>query len=227
MTKVNQTKVWTITVFVLLACASFSLAAPVGSEITAVGPSYTATDSNSETFTITGGNISEVNILGRLVTGRWAGLFGNATGQIFMGDNSLATYFEWTTLDMTNAYVYATSGPVTDWTNANIQAASSVLMPAYLQVLATDSFSSTFPQTDLFLSTTISEPNTPYMRTWQNGAEGALRTYALYSPADGELIWAGNVIDDTTSFQGGSVDYQIIVPADAGGETYNLYLEMP
>ncbi|MCK5107271.1 MAG: hypothetical protein KAQ83_00935, partial [Nanoarchaeota archaeon] len=71
------------------------------------------------------------------------------------------------------------------------------------------------------------EASVPYVDTWQQGAGGALRTYALWSTADSAHIWAGLVDDDADSFKAsGTVDYQILLPAQTT-TTYSFYLELP
>lgn len=226
----NQNKLLTIIVAIILISVPLAIAAPTGGILSGVS-SDRATNSGSQSLTIQGGNVTEATITGRVITDRWSGFYGNATGQLFIGDSGGNTYFEWTTVDMTGGVVYATDAVMNDWTNLRPAVVGD--MPAYIQGVATDNYAATFTSSEVFNSATISIPATAYALTWQNvsgtAGTGALRTYSLFDDTDNNLVFAGKILDDTDSFVGGkTLDYQILVPAqNAVDTTYHFYLEMP
>ena len=206
------------------------LSAPTGGLLTILSTER-GSNSEAQSFTTQGGNVTEATIVGRVITDRWAGFYGDATGQIFAGNAAGDTYFQWTTVDMTGGVIYASTGQVNDW--LNLRAANSGDMPGYLQVVATDNYDETFSSTELFSSASLAIASVPYALSWQSVAGsagvGSLRTYALHDNTDGNNIFAGKIIDNTDSFADGeTVDYQILVPAQTGVDTtYYFYLEMP
>lgn len=227
---INKNRLFTLIVAILLITLPFAIAAPTGGILSDISIDR-ATNSGSQSINIQGGNVTEATITGRVITDRWAGFYGNATGQLFIGDSLGNTYFEWTTVDMTGGVVYATDASMNDWTNLRPVTESD--MPAYLQTVATDNYNATFLNNESFDSASITVASTPYALTWQNvtgtAGTGALRTYALHDDTDNNLVFAGKILDDTDSFVGGStLDYQILVPAQNSIDTtYHFYLEMP
>ena len=218
----------TLTILVAIFAISlmnFALADPVGGSVT-TGASSSMAASAAGTVNLTGGNVTEVNVSGYSSTTRWGGFYGEISGGIRLADSSSNVFYEWTVSNVTNAVVYAANGTISSW--ASIAAATASDMPSYLQQAASDNFTNTFTASEAFTSPSLNVAGTSYALTWQNGAQGSLKTYAL---KDGStLIWAGKAIADTTSFKGGSdtVDYQILAPASNSGNTlYYFYLELP
>ena len=212
-------------VLISLSIMPLASAAPTGGQVTA-GASERGTESSSQTVNAEGGNVTYVDVTGTSITGRWAGFYGNVSGGIKLTDSSANSFFEWTVSNVSGAVVYATSAAVSDWTDANIVAATNAMMPSYVNGTYTDNFTNTFAASEAFTSASITEASTPYAATWQSGAQGTLKTYALHATAEGANIFAGKAQDDVAGFKGTSVDYQIIVPAQSS-VAYNFYLELP
>ncbi len=222
-----KNKYLTILVMGLFAISLFAvmaLAQPTGGA-TSVGTAESWTGTASTSTATEGGNITELNVSGYAQTGRWAGFWGEITGGFRLADSSAEVFYEWTISDPTDAVVYAANGTVSNW--AGVVAAGVGDMPSFLTTAATDNYTNTFDNTELFTSASMSIITTPYASTWQNGAQGVLKTYALKDGADSDIIWAGKAISDAQAFQAaGTVDYQILVPADSTPITYNFYLEL-
>jgi hypothetical protein len=214
-------------VLFLLLFAPFALAAPGGADVTNE-QSESGTGTSVDTSSIEGGNVTYADVTSNQITGNWAGFFGNVSGGLVLEDASANSFYEWAIDNWDGAVVYAASGSVSDWTGGNIGPLSNVNAPAHIQSAGTDNFTNTFNETGDFNSTSLNEGSVPYVNTWQDGSRGTLQTYALYSTADSEQIWAGLVDDDSSSFKGATttVDYQILVPAE-GSTTYSFYLELP
>jgi hypothetical protein len=212
-----------ILVFTVIS-ASLVLAAPTGGTVS-TGPSERGTGSSSGTTTAQGGNVTQINVSGTAITGRWAGFYGSISGNITLSDAANNNFYAWTITNFTNAVVYAANGTISTW---NLVPINNSIAPIGIQTAAADNFNNTFGSTGTFSSASMSVASTPLTNTYQGGSVGTLKTYALVT-SDGLVnVWAGVAQWNTTSFKTGQrVDYQIIAPAKTTGTTYNFYLELP
>jgi len=212
---------------ILLVSINIVLAAPGGANVTE-GASSGASGTSSTSTNIEDGNVTFLDVYSQQVTGKWAGFFGNVSGAIVLGDSSNNLFYSWTISNFDGAVVYASNDTVSNWGDANILVANTSVVPSFIDGDGADNFTNTFSANEAFTSSSLNKANTPYAQTWQDGSQGTLKTYALYSAADNANIWAGLVDDDSASFQGAAVtvDYQILLPAQAL-TTYNFYLELP
>ncbi len=224
----------TLAVMILtIAMVSYvALAAPTGATATTASQG-SAPAGTAGTTTATGGEVVQSNLSAYQSTDKWVGFFGEVSGDIRLADSSNNIFYQWTIADPTGGVVYVTNATVTDWSAANIQPlyANDSIMPSFL-ITGTDSFNNTFTLVGTFTSPSLSISNVNYTTTWQAGAQGTtFKTYALKSVADKALIWAGNVVADQTSYQGGTAtaDYQVLAGADVQGAaaTFYFYLELP
>ena len=216
-----------VPVILMLALVSFAVAAPGGAAPTA-GETSAGTGTSSTSTNIEGGNVTYAGINSDQATGNWAGFFGNVSGGLILSDSGANSFFEWTITSWDDTVVYATNDSITDWTGGNIAPLTSDNVPSYIVGTGTDNFTNTFNANEAFTSASLTEASTPYVETWQNGAQGTLKTYGLQSTADNANIWAGVVDDDSTSFKSATatVDYQILLPA-SGVTAYYFYMELP
>ena len=215
-----------IFVLSLIVYLPFAWGVPGGANVTE-GVSETGTATVVDTSSTEGGNITYADVYSKQLTGNWAGFFGNVSGSIVLADASSNTFFQWTITNFDDSVVYAASGTISNWAGANIVPGNSSVAPAYIQGTGTDNFTNTFNESGDFNSSSLNEGLVPYVDTWQSGAAGNLRTFALYATAEAETIWAGLVDDDSASFgTATTVDYQILLPAQAL-TTYSFYLELP
>lgn len=216
-----------IVILCIMLCALLSGAAyaqPSGAEAT-TGASERGDGTSSGQAPQEAGNITMINISGISITAIWGGFYGKIGGNVKLGDSTGHRMFEWTVENFTNSIVYAANDTINDW---NLKATDYTLVPAFV-ASGNDGFNNTFNETDTFHSESIGPiADTPFTRTYQNGAVGSLRTYALITQDNSVNIWAGIAIQNTSSFKPGeNVDYQIICPALASGTTYRFYMELP
>jgi hypothetical protein len=214
-----------VLVSALALFVSLALAAPTGG-ILVNGTTEHGTGTTSGTFTAQGGNVSQINVSGTMMTTKWAGFYGFISGGIQLADATSQVFYQWTITNFTNAVVYATNASVSNW---DIRAINESMAPIGIRTAASDDYNHTFTLSAAFQSSSIGPiAGTPYVTTFQNGAAGQLRTYGLITNDNAVNIWAGVAIQNTTSFKTGQrVDYQILVPARTTGTQYNFYLELP
>ncbi len=215
-----------IAILVLLAMP-LAYAAPDGATVT-VGATERGTSNAAGTATTEAGNVTEVNVSGTAITTRWAGFYGNISAGLVLSDAANNKFYEWTVSDVSGSVVYAANTTVSDWSTTNIVAATVADMPAFLTGTTADNYTNTYNAQETFTSATYSIANTNYATTYSSGAAGNLKSYSLKATTENALIWAGKALDDETAFDGGQVDYQILVPVDGTTTTtYNFYLELP
>lgn len=180
--------------------------------------SFTATDQNVD---ITSGSITYTELDTNMSTYRWAGLLGNVSGSIQLGDGSNNILFSWTA---NGRVVYASEATPT-WSSLVIATAADA--HAYINGSDSDNFTNTFNETGNVDSGIFSLVGAP--RATTNGGAG-WNTYALFDGTN--LVFAGNVRPaGDTGFDGASVQYQMIVPEDGTGgdavaSSYNLWVEL-
>ena len=211
----------------LVLMVSLVQAVPGGANVTA-GISSGASGTSSTLTDIEHGNVTFVDIYSQQTTGKWAGFYGNVSGAIILGDSANNMFYSWTVSNFDGAVVYAVNDTISDWAGPNIVSANSSVVPTHIVGSYADNFSVTFNDTESFNSSSMNKADIPFAKTWQNGSQGDLKTYALYGLSENANIWAGLVDDDSASFISASntVDYQILVPTEAL-TTYNFYLELP
>ena len=205
----------------VMSIMPLAFAAPTGGSVDELAQE-TGAAAAVESVNIEGGNVTGVNVSTTSITGRWAGFWGNITGGVELADSSANKFYEWTVSNMDGAVVYVSNGTVEDF--ASLAAATVSDLPSYITTAATDNFSNTFTATENFNSSSISNiASTPYAVSLGGSS---LKTYAL-KDTDGDLVWAGKAQNNATGFNGETLDYQILVPADSTVVTYNFYLELP
>lgn len=211
-----------IMLVIMMSISAF--AQPTGAEPT-LGTSEKGEGTASGQAPQQSGNITEVNVSGISITAIWGGFYGIIGGNVQLGDSSGHRFFEWSVQNFSNSVVYAANGTVNDW---DLKAIDYTLVPEYVAD-GNDGFNNTFTERDTFMTESIGPiADTPFTRTYQNGAAGSLRTYALVTQDNSVNIWAGIAIQNTSSFKPGErVDYQIICPALESGTTYKFYMELP
>lgn len=181
---------------------------------------------------IEGGNITYGNLNGSSLTDRWAGYFGNVSGDLLLTDNisGIKTYlYSWAWNSSTGGVVCATTNSFIN--RINITGASgNDIDTAWGFGAAGDSGAATFNGTNCSLAfddTTIS--NASYADT---GTAGGFRTCAYKStttPAKNQMFFCVNITYNGLLYNGGRGEYELIVPtADGIGttETYYFYMNL-
>jgi len=217
-----------------LLLASVAYAAPGGVDTVVQTDLGSVDTSSGDSVDLTGGNITQANLSANMSTNKWAGLLGNVTGQILLADANDNALKTWNAL---GNIVYASTAAAPQWSNAFSASAVSDLAGAgysYLVGAFSDNFTNTFDDTtqnfdDSNIIAAVN--NAPRATTTENGNGDTWETFALTDGA-GELVFAGVIQEDTTSYiAGNSVDYQMLIPEDesagnVGTTTYNLWVEL-
>ncbi|MEM5826005.1 MAG: hypothetical protein QW480_00330 [Candidatus Aenigmatarchaeota archaeon] len=222
-----------VSMLILSIIFSIAVAAPTGASVTQVGDQERGSESSSPGQVQTqGGNLTYVNVSAYQITGKWAGFYGNISGDIRLADSSNNIFYKWTISDPTGSVVYVCTGTVSSWTTANIVPlyANDNLLPSFLKSGA-DSFNVTFTSQEQFTSASLTINNVNYTYTYSSNQPGnTFKTYALKATNENVMIWAGKAVRAGTSFKNTAVDYQVLagVPAQYPNTvTFYFYLELP
>lgn len=225
-----KAKLFFLSLIVVVLSFSMVLAASTTGADTTVGASESGSSSTVTTVDQDSGNLTYVEVTSETINTDWAGFFGNISGSFLLSDSSANNYYQWTVTSMAGAVVYAANTSIADWTTGNVGPLLAANVPSWVNNNGLSGFNNTFTANETFSSAGYSGGNeiasVPYVTTFNgSGVAGDLKTYALYATSESATIWAGKVVDDASGFNGNTVDYQILLPAQSG-TTYTFYTEL-
>jgi len=191
-------------------------------------------DATAGNITTEGGNITSANVAANTLTDRWAGFFGNVTGNIYLTGNSGNTtnyLFMWTVDSSTTGYVCVSEnnnfpfGSATSATAAGIDGAWSF-------GAATDNATNTF--TTSTCSITFNNPSVSISNTAnaKNATNSAFETCAIddgtADPQEANFAFCTAINQSGVNYLGDAANYELIVPTTVGDatETYYFYAEL-
>ena len=213
-----------LAVLVILTLATTASAAVNNATISAGSESSYSSGNAAGNTAVTAGGTTQANVSATLSTTRWAGFYGSITATIVLADASSNWFRNWTVSDVSGSLVYASNESNVDF--SSLAAATQSDMPNWLITSgASDNWQSTFTnnETQTFNSQDI---NANYTYTYNNAGTNTFKTYSLKSGTT--LVWAALAQNDVTGYDGGTVDYQLLVPVnDQTSTTYYFYLELP
>jgi len=217
-------------VFVVLFCgAGFAIG---NATATYAGSSkYNGTSAGS--MVMEGGNITGISVATNTSTEKWAGMYGNVSGQIVLARAGTSPYmYSWTWSAANTGEVCASTNSAPVWTA--LAAATRAAIDSAWAFTTTDADSATSTLSDASGYVNVNTQgvtgaaaytrNTTDATAWQTVAIAGLggSTKAPYG-------FCVNVSSVKSNFAGESVNFQLIVPTnqtDATYETYYFYVEL-
>lgn len=202
----------------LLMVSSVFAITPSGATVTdgrTLGPIANIT---AGTTNVTAGQIKEATLETNMSTMRWAGIFGNVSGKIQLGDDISNIMFDW---DAKGNIVYVSENTPT-WSNLSNTTASALDGNySYLITATSEKAINTFTGSFENIGSNLFNINTTYAST--NGPNTSIywKTYALTDGSN--FVFAGKVQEDTKNFRNQTVDFQMIVPEDGLNSTATIY----
>lgn len=198
-----------------------------GQSTVGTSASYTAPAPNA--VSTQGGNVTEVNVSADVSTGRWQGFYGNISGSLRLGDGS-NTFYDWSSVSF--QAVFASPDSAVDWTTiAGLSTTGDKEgkdTDYGFDSGAADSINLTMTGAACAAGTQISGAAgvTPYNSTGGTGswttclAEDSGATVA-------DTVFGTNIVEGgADAFNGQNVQYQLMVPVNATGQSYYFYLEL-
>ena len=216
---------------ILAAGAAAAQNEPTGTSISEGATLDEYFNTSEDSINLDGGNVTQANLSAEQSTDNWAGLYGNATGNLVLGANDDGSVlYNW---DAEAQNVFAASESV-NWVNLTEDSTGSATTVNDYYTMGDDSDNATRTLTGESSVTFDSTSYTGDSVQTNNGATSPTwTTIALEdnSTAEGDTnipVFAGEVGEGDTAFNGDVADYQLMLPAveTEGTETYNMYLEL-
>jgi len=180
------------------------------------------------TVNIQAGNITNANLTTNESTYRWAGLYGNATGTLRLGDATGLQMYRWSAF---GRLVYAARNLI-DWTTLADASPTDVEgQIAWLNLGAQDNYTNTFLNAPENIGSGIwTAMTSDYALTYNDVGTSIWKTYSLKDVSN-NIIFVGRVLRDSKAYSGQPADYQMIIPEDgtSGDVTttgWKLYVEL-
>lgn len=202
---------------------------PSGAEIVAQSDQGQMADIVAETVDLEAGNILNADLNTNQSTLRWAGLYGNASGTLKLADSSEFTMYTWLAL---GRVVYASAVGAPAWENfADAAKADVVGIYDWLEPDSlSDSYDNTFDNVaEPFDSELFEGETSDYALTYDDTGTPTWKTYSFWDTTN--IIFAGLVDPQGTSYTGQLVDYQMIIPEDGTNQNdaatpWTLFMEL-
>jgi len=218
-------------IFVLLLFAFAFAFAIQPAESWTVGQIGKYTQVLNANVTTEGGNVTELNLSSNISTERWAGFWGNVSGQIVLAPNTTAIFYTWTWNSSNGGEVCAVAAS-SGFNWASLSAvANTVIDSVWGFGAATDNATKTFNET--CASITINNQTVSSTAGSLTGQRVDFKTCAIAdsgSPtAKSDIAFCVPIKNAGNLFNGQTGDYELIAPTDAGPtatETYYFWLEL-
>ncbi|MEM4329933.1 MAG: NosD domain-containing protein, partial [Candidatus Bilamarchaeaceae archaeon] len=180
-----------------------------------------------------GGNITIVNLFAETLTDKWAGLFGNVTGDIYLTDNDSGTttyLFKWVWAADNGGAVCVSANSALFKTNISGAYGEEIDSAWGFNTLHSDSGKNTFSNKNCSISFgAITVDDADYAETGA-GAD-TFRTCVFKMsliPKKSDLIFCSEINESGVAYTQEAAHYELIVPTTygAGTETYYFYLSL-
>jgi hypothetical protein len=213
---------------VFLVGSALAAAFPSGATISGVTNMGRLPVNTTNAVPMYAGNITRVTLDTSMSTFRWAGLFGNASGTIKLGDSSSFVMFNWAAL-ANMVYASTTAGTV-DWnTMADaVRADMTAEFPFVNSGGSSDGYNTTFTGSPESIGSNIFTLSSDYAPTL-NVTAANWKTYSLKDGAN-KVVLAGKVMQKSQAYNGNTVDFQMIIPENGieneAATNWNLWVEL-
>ena len=226
MQRRNMFLILGIAAMLLLSVWAVAAATPGEADIKNVADKGEYTYTSADTVSLEAGNITYADVETNMSTYRWAGLYGNVSGNIVLGDSSNNIMYQWTAA---GKLVYASTAASIAWSSLADASTTNVTgIDTWLAGAYSDNYTNTFTGASESIGSNIfTTVNSDYAQS--NGGAG-WKTYSLWDTS--ALVWAAPVVDaGQAAYDGTTAQYQMVIPEDGtAGNTattaYNLWVEL-
>ena len=226
--------------FVLLSVLLMSIvmtgavmADPLGATLTR-GASSRGTNPSAIQQDAQAGNVTGLNMDQSRISEIWQGFYGNVTGGITLEDGASNAFYDWSLATIVGE-VYATRYTIPDWTGINCTNSTHwILEETTLNIPLTNKEGinetydgTTHPTFDVGTKTFAANACRSVRPFNSSGLEGGFYNVLLNSNST-NTVYTAVMSDDGDSFDGGTADFEILVPVDkdTGTATYYFYTEL-
>lgn len=189
-------------------------------------------DESNDTIDVNGSHVYTYNLDSSVSTIRWAGITGNLSGNLVLGDDDEATMFSWVGEGL---LVYTSISNTIAWGNLADAALGDVVgVYGHLATSATvaDDYGDTFNESSEDISSNIFSLSSDHALTEDGTNARVWKTYSLTDGAD--IVFAGlaQTTGTETNYKNQGAEYQMIIPEDGTATneltatTYYLWVEL-
>lgn len=227
--KANKFVIAAILLLAISAVAAY--AQPEGAKVTLGTEERGNVSITPGNATAAGGNITQINLSTRTITEAWHGFYGQMQGNITLEDSAGFRMYAWL-FNTTGGEMYASRSNAVSW--GVIAAQNDCTIDEDLTGTGSDRTNLTFtPSSNTAFSVgtvNIGAGTACTTYTYVNNASQAVdfEEVILFDNSTNTSVYAGLLELDTTGFDGGAYDFQIIVPDNrtTAVETYYFYAEL-
>lgn len=180
--------------------------------------------------TARGGNITNLELSGDVLTSKWQGYYGNVSGTITLRDAVGNYMINWSWSEVSGE-VLATTNSSPNW-SATLVAANNTSIDTAWHFNASDIDSAANTFTNATEEVTISGDtattaqartyNSTGTKAWNTTVVGGLNTTGYKD----HYLFAGIIVADGNSYNNRTIDFQMIVPTEEDQDTYYFYMEL-
>lgn len=214
-----------------LLAVPYAVATPGGGSVQGTATDKGSYSTTPGTIDVTSGHIYLADITAEQSTYHWAGVYGNATGTLVLGDGSSNVMYTW---DANANYVlFAQNGITPDWTTLAAATCTEVETSYTFLSGASDSCSKTFTTSGNVNFVSLAPvTGTIEAQTFDGTGASYWKTFAI-KDGTGNVVFAGEVDNTftTNAYDGTVANYQVILPEDGNSgdttpTTYNIWVEL-
>jgi hypothetical protein len=216
---------WIVAVMALFCGTAFAIGNATGTEQSQSG--WTNTNQSAVSIAIEGGNISNVDLSTNTSTARWAGAYGNITGNIILGESGETSFmYTWSVSNADLGEVCVSQDSAPTW--ANFAATTGAEVDTVFGFStgddqAVDFFTDTSVVLTVSGTTPITTTGATTLGSWEFGAAEFTGSPA----AEADFAFCANISQQATDYKGHAVDFELMFPTTTGAvDTYYFYLEL-
>jgi len=217
----------------LLAIAVVAYAAPGGATVSTPDDKGVYPEPSPGNINVVSGHIYKSDLTTEQPTYHWAGIYGNVSGKLILGDSDSNKMFEW---DANATYVFFDNdNTVSNWNGLSAATCSDVHGAFNFLVGASDDCTRTFTITNYdpsFKSIQDSISSTIAVKTY-DGETPQDQYWETFVVKDGtDVMFVGKVVPGHhTAYNGEDARYQVILPengnnGDTTATTYYVWVEL-
>ena len=225
-------------VIITMMVIGTAFADPAGTGTLTPSASSRATEDSAGQLNAQGGNVTNVDITASLVTGKWAGFYGNITGSITLENSGGAAFYNWTDASPTGEVFATRNSAVPTWASIGCADATDIATEAAELALTVgaDNLTNTFCETcgnhsAFSVSSTDFTADQCTYRSNAFGSAGAqVVNWDQIMLDEGNNVLYTTIIDqDTAGFDGNNYDFQLLVAENSSTSVltnYYFYVEI-
>jgi len=214
---------WALALMVVFCGTAFAVDNATLTENSQSGWSNTSTVAPN--ITIEGGNVSNVDLATSASTARWAGVYGDVTGNLVLGEAGDTDFmYAWTVSNAEEGEVCVSQNSNPAWGSLAVTTRAEV-DTAFLYAAGDDQAADFFTDASISLDvagSAITTTGATTLGSWEFGAAELTGT-----PEEGDLVFCANISQQTNNYGGTAVDFELMMPTTSGAtETYFFFLEL-